>query len=272
MSEVSIGVPATSAREVRTGSLGGWPLGWRSVGLWFAAYAALTAVWAAAGRLLVAASGPVPREVAVNRWFEARRTPGLDNLTSWLSRTADVGPKLALIALFGLLFVVLWRRLDEAVFLVALMSLEVTSFVTTTALVSRARPDVVRLDASPPTSSFPSGHVAATTALYLGVATVVWWHSQRRRWPAVVVTLLAVLGVVAVALARLYRGMHYLTDVGAGTLLGLAAIALGYAVLAAGRTARDQRQLPDRPDHLPDHLHPDDHHPGHHPDHVAVES
>jgi undecaprenyl-diphosphatase len=84
--------------------------------------------------------------------------------------------------------------------------------VTATALIDRPRPPVPHLDAElPPTSSFPSGHVAAAVCLYIGVAALVlratraWW-----RWA---VLGAAVLVVVAVALARLYRGAHHPTDV-----------------------------------------------------------
>jgi undecaprenyl-diphosphatase len=45
--------------------------------------------------------------------------------------------------------------------LVVAMVGEVTIFLTITAIVSRPRPDVARLDGAPPTSSFPSGHTFA---------------------------------------------------------------------------------------------------------------
>jgi undecaprenyl-diphosphatase len=89
---------------------------------------------------------------------------------------------------------------------------ELAVFLTATALVDRPRPPVPHLDAQlPPTSSFPSGHTAAAICLYgtlaalVLAATRVWWRR--------VAVILAVLLVVAVALARLYRGAHYPTDV-----------------------------------------------------------
>ena len=36
------------------------------------------------------------------------------------------------------------------------------------------------LDDSPPTSSFPSGHTAASTAYYLGTALIIAWHTRQR--------------------------------------------------------------------------------------------
>ena len=71
-----------------------------------------------------------------------------------------------------------------------------------------------------PTSSFPSGHIAATMCLWVAIALVVtgrvqaWW-----RW---VFVTLAVIMPVGVALSRMYRGMHHPTDfLGAAVLTTL---------------------------------------------------
>ena len=78
-------------------------------------------------------------------------------------------------------------------FLVGALSLEITVFLTATLLVDRHRPIVPRLDATPPTSSYPSGHTAASIALYVGLAIIIWslvrsavvrtiaWIARRRR-------------------------------------------------------------------------------------------
>jgi membrane-associated phospholipid phosphatase len=94
--------------------------------------------------------------------------------------------------------------------LVALVG-ELWLFLATAMIVKRPRPPVAHVDAAlPPTSSFPSGHTGAAICLFGGIAVIVvctvraWW-----RW--LVVATAAVL-VIAVALARMYRGAHYLTD------------------------------------------------------------
>lgn len=222
-----------------------WPVGWLAVAVWLAGYVALTALWTVAGRMIVAASSGPPRELAADQWFAARRQPDLDLVSGWISRSGDAVTKLVVIALLVGLFMALWRRLDEAVLLVAVMSVEVSAFVTTTALVGRARPDVVRLDGALPTSSYPSGHVAAATALYLTIAAVTWLRARRPL--AALVTLTAVTGVVLMALSRLYRGMHYPSDVTAGAALGLASIGVGACVLVAGRRAMERRTAPPPP-------------------------
>lgn len=75
--------------------------------------------------------------------------------------------------------------------------------------------------------SYPSGH-SLTTISVLGVLAVILGYGRARTtriwlWAAVAV------GTVAVALTRLYLGVHWLTDVTGGVLLG------GVIVLAAGR-------------------------------------
>jgi undecaprenyl-diphosphatase len=86
-------------------------------------------------------------------------------------------------------------------------------------LVDRERPPVRHLDEAPPTSSFPSGHTAATIALWGSLAVL----ANERARSAVVRNLFLVLAFVVpvlVASSRMYRGMHYLSDVLGGVLLG----------------------------------------------------
>jgi undecaprenyl-diphosphatase len=96
---------------------------------------------------------------------------------------------------------------------------EVLIFLLVTMLVDRDRPPVRHLDEAPPTSSFPSGHTAATIALWGSLAVLA---NQRAR-SALVRNLFLVLAFVVpllVATSRMYRGMHFLTDVLGGMLLG----------------------------------------------------
>ena len=51
-------------------------------------------------------------------------------------------------------------------------------------------------------------------------------------WARVLVSVVAIAIPIIVALARMYRGMHYLTDTVAGTVLGAASVALTAVVLA----------------------------------------
>ena len=67
-----------------------------------------------------------------------------------------------------------------------------------------------RLDDLPVNQSYPSGHVAASVAVYGGLALLISSRC-RRRWVTVVVWTLAVAAAGRSSpLSRLYRGMHHL--------------------------------------------------------------
>jgi membrane-associated phospholipid phosphatase len=114
-----------------------------------------------------------------------------------------------------------WRRWREPMLVAVAVAGEVAIFLATTLLVDRRRPPVSHLDQAPPTSSFPSGHTAAAICLYGALAVLA---SERARSALVrgLTLTLAVLIPLAVATARIYRGMQYLTDVVGGIVLGSA--------------------------------------------------
>jgi membrane-associated phospholipid phosphatase len=240
--ERAIERPAEHERPLRV-----WPLRARGLAVLVAAYVAITALWTAAGLLVVnvihdTALGE--RETSLSTWLEAHRTPGLDTWSEYGSLLSDTRTKLIAVPLLSALFVYLWRRWHDAVFLATVMLLEVSIFGTTAYLVGRDRPPVEQLDGSLPTNSFPSGHVAAAVAFYCGLFVIARWHTRRR---AVLIPLgvLAFLAPLAVLTSRLYRGMHYLSDVMFGVGLGAASLVATYLALRAGlRKLAERRDLP----------------------------
>jgi undecaprenyl-diphosphatase len=112
-------------------------------------------------------------------------------------------------------------------------------FLLTTLLIERARPPVPLLDGGPPTSSYPSGHVAAAVACYGSLAAIVLWRSRHALLRAGAVAV-AVGVPLLVVVSRLYRGMHFPSDVVAGLLLGtawLVAATRQVLILGPGRPA-----------------------------------
>ncbi|MFF8510727.1 diacylglycerol kinase family protein [Streptomyces sp. NPDC015492] len=176
-----------------------------------------------------------PAEDRVNRALAAGRTALGDTLTGGLSMLAGTQAiiAVALLCVLALLLLPSGPRWAEALFLGASVALQSAIFVVVTLFVQRDRPDVPHLDAAPPTSSFPSGHVGASTALFGGLA-VLALRRLRGPWRYVVVTAL-VLVPPLVGLSRLYRGMHHPTDVAGGLLNGSLTLLVVGSVLLAGR-------------------------------------
>lgn len=182
----------------------------------------MTGAVAGLGRVIVGPLGGFPAEDRVNTWLERHRTPAVNRVTWALSTYSDTVPTiLTAVALAA----VRWRRgsgsggsRGDAARPVAAISLETAVFMSAAAVVGRPRPAVAWLDRPAPTSSFPSGHTGASTALHLTVADLV----AERGTGAARVAAGAIRTVVPplVGWSRLYRGMHHPSDVLVGTAVG----------------------------------------------------
>lgn len=173
--------------------------------------------------------------VAAVRWFVEHREPALRPFAAVASSLGGTAVVVALTLVAAVLVLAATGRWRPVLFLAVAMVGEATLFLATASIIGRARPPVEHLGPDLPTASFPSGHVAAATTLYGGVAVLVVLHTRAWwRWLAVAGAAVAVLLVAA---ARLYYGVHYPTDVLAGLLLGLAWLAVGAHVLRPGQGA-----------------------------------
>jgi undecaprenyl-diphosphatase len=192
-----------------------------------AALVALTAVTALVGWLLTDALAPneiteFDDEVA-QRLVDSRTATRTD-AARWGAHIADTEVKIIVTALLAVGAIALWRRWHEALLIVAALVMEATAFIVASFIVARPRPNVPRLLDSPVDSSFPSGHVAAAT-VYSVVVVIVFRHTRSRLARASVVIDCVALPLV-VGWARMYQGMHFLSDVVAGMILGVATVAV----------------------------------------------
>ncbi|MDW4898530.1 phosphatase PAP2 family protein [Streptomyces californicus] len=179
------------------------------------------------------------RDLAVFRSIADRHWPGADPLLPKLSRSANhgllwFGTAAGIAALGG-------SARSRRAALRGAASLAVASVAINTVgkgAVRRERPildlvpSVRQLKRQPVTTSFPSGHAASAAAFATGVAL------ESKGWGAVVAPVAA-----AVAVSRVYTGVHYPSDVLAGAALGVgAAFALRGVV-----PTRGQLPAPGRP-------------------------
>jgi membrane-associated phospholipid phosphatase len=181
-------------------------------------------------------------EAAVSRTLAADRTSLWNTLTDFGSSLSDTPYIVTLTAIAAIAFRLAFKRWLESIFLVAAVWSQSLVFLATTTPVGRHRPPVQHLDPAPPTSSFPSGHVSAAVAFYCGVALVLTTH-VRNRALQVVIWVLGIAAPLAVAFSRLYRGMHFLTDVLWGLLLGVACVVMAARAILYRRERRASELL-----------------------------
>lgn len=162
-------------------------------------------------------NGNVLWDSTVPHWFAAHRADALARISVIGSEVGNTHAILAIGLAAGALALAVIRRWRPVVFLLTVMFGELTLFLASAAIVDRARPDVENMDGPMPTSSYPSGHVAATICIWTTIAILAmprirgWW-----RWLFVAA---AVAMPLWVAVARMYRGMHHPTDIVGSVLL-----------------------------------------------------
>jgi undecaprenyl-diphosphatase len=145
------------------------------------------------------------------------------------------GATVSIIGVCLVVVVLVWRRTKQwwfAVVPLIAISLQGIVFFFAQLLIPRDRPDVEKLDASAPTSSFPSGHTGAATALYFTLGLMALRITKPVLRSVVVGVCLAIPFLVATA--RLYRGMHHFSDVVVAIVNGLVAALLAWCWLRRG--------------------------------------
>ncbi len=189
-------------------------------------------------------SWPFTVEDGLNREFAADRTPRWNEITNVFSMLGSTPVIVGVTAVAAVVMRLVFKRWRESLFLIGAVTAQSVIFLLTTIMIDRSRPAVPHLDTSPPTSSFPSGHTSAALCLYGGIALVLTLHARRKElaptWWAV---LLAV--PVAVALSRLYRGMHHPSDVIASFLNGATCLVVMALGVLTGAVRWSREHVPD---------------------------
>ena len=211
---------------------GAWPVRKRETGQLLLALACVIGVFSLIGLMYTDWFAPNAITRLDDRVAEAaagHRTAFLTDAVPWVVFPADTFTKIGISAAICLFFLWRWRRWYEAVYVALPLVFEACAFITTTHIVGRDRPQVERLLESNVATSYPSGHAAAAT-VYAAVAVIAIRHT-RSTSARLLAMALAVLIPLGVAWARVYQGMHFLTDVTAGIVLGAVSLTITHRVL-----------------------------------------
>lgn len=175
-------------------------------------------------------SGLAELDDDVAEWGSRQASSGAVDL---MRHVTDLGGTPVVTAALAATAVVAYRRVRRIEPVVMLAAVGVGQLLLSNLLkivVDRNRPDVLQLVevASP---SFPSGHSTAAAACWAAVAFVLG-HDAGRTTRAVLAAMALVI-TMGVAVSRALLGVHWLTDIVAGLVLGWGWFAL---VLLAFRT------------------------------------
>ena len=208
-----------------------------------AGYALLVAAMVFLGLFLIHVLLPIgglqEADEDFSQWLADNRSPTQEDV-SWVGSTLSGGHVIPAVIGISLVTFLIMRRWILAAFIVFVVAVESATYRVTSLIVERQRPDVERLESLPVDASYPSGHTAAAVALYGGLLLLL----ASRLDNAVVRVLAVVVGVAIplfVAWARMYRGMHHLSDVIAGLLMGLGALVILVFAARAARAAAERR-------------------------------
>lgn len=184
---------------------------------------------------------PIVRwDVSFARWLYEHSNPTLveaAKIVTWLGNGFFLG------ALVVWLVVGLLRRsrVNEALLIaIAFIGSQVLNALLKLAF-HRPRPELAFVDLN--TYSFPSGHATGAAAVYTLLGWLAIRRLRRTRW-RILVAISAALVIACVGCTRMYLGVHYLSDVLAGTTAGLA---WAFATILAATIDRDVLGMFPRP-------------------------
>jgi undecaprenyl-diphosphatase len=176
----------------------------------------------------------------VARWLHARIVD--DGWQETVLRAISyTGKPLFLFVLVGLPVIWLWRRrANRLAWFLAVVSLGGSQInLAIKAAVGRPRPVLDEPIATAFGKSFPSGHSMSSLVCYGALAVVFLpWVAPRWRRPVVVATA---LWVAAIGFSRMALGVHFLSDVLGGYVLGTAWLVGSIALFETWRVERGRR-------------------------------
>ncbi|SLK12211.1 phosphatase PAP2 family protein [Arthrobacter sp. P2b] len=215
------GLPVQDRTVLVPASAGNPPLpGGRSSALKLAGIWVLIASGVTGAGFLVTGVDSVRRlDQATVEWLAEHRNETWNALADVAGSFGNTPGIVGVLLVAAPLAVAITRRAAPAVFLLVAAVGETALYLISGMIVRRPRPDVDHLsEGLPPTSSFPSGHVAAAVVTYGGLALLLRaWAESRLRDLGLILAPLIVLGI---ALSRLYWGVHYPTDTAVGLIFG----------------------------------------------------
>ncbi|MDQ2961805.1 MAG: phosphatase PAP2 family protein [Pseudomonadota bacterium] len=159
------------------------------------------------------------RDTQMVAWLHVHGSAALNTFMTWVSLSG--GPAITCAYATALIAAYLARRRIAAALAVGSIVYGAALFnIGVKHVIQRGRPALEDPLMTLPTYSFPSGHAAAST-VFGGLICILAWRSGFRGLRARIAIACAVAWIALVGISRVYLGLHYPSDVVAGTAEGL---------------------------------------------------
>lgn len=166
-------------------------------------------------------------DMRVHEWFLLVRD---DDLSIFFNLITLLGNWQVIVPMAGILSIWLIYRKKRRIYVIPLwVSLVSAEAVTSILKVLVARPRPLGGLLLEHGFSFPSGHATIAMAFFGIISYLMMTHIRSARTQRILVFITVTL-VVLIGISRLYLGVHYLSDIFAGYLIGFLSILLGLYV------------------------------------------
>lgn len=160
----------------------------------------------------------------VSAWFFGLRNVFADKVFLAITTLGEAVFVIILALIISFLLWHLHRKWQIVVMWIVIVGSELTTFIIKLS-VDRPRPsDALVVESS---ASFPSGHATIAIAFYGFLTYMLLREIKKYR---VLTLAISIIIILAIGLSRLYLGVHYLSDVLVGYLIGVVWLVIGVKI------------------------------------------
>lgn len=158
----------------------------------------------------------INNDLTINTLLSGWRSEIATTIFSWVTL---LGEKYFVAALTIIITAVLWRLNQKNKILALWLAVGGSAGTTYLAKLFFDRPRPINALILETSNSFPSGHATISIAFY-GFLAYLLYKKTTNRLQRLIIILSTTILVLVIGFSRLYLGVHYFSDVGAGYLVG----------------------------------------------------
>lgn len=170
----------------------------------------------------------VSLDIRLANLLYAFRDPVLIKIFLWITILGKGQIVFSVAAIASTFFWLLKKRIYILSLWITLLGSELFVFVGKL-LIHRSRPGELIPFYQETSLSFPSGHATIAVALYGFLLYFLWKHFQELKWKSTLLFAGCII-IFLIGLSRIYLGVHYLSDVLGGYLVGLLGLIIGISI------------------------------------------